>query len=167
MDDQICPGRNIKDRIFTLHQIFDKSWDYAKDVYACFVEGKKTYDWSLGKNIGKCWGSTVLTTTCYWASNHCILAQEFLPESAELNHNHTQRAVDSDKGACCHHSYRSQSVPIGLIVRAESTWTSQLEAAWSTVCFLQMTWYCLHPLNSVSNVHLIGFLLRATTREWK
>ena len=33
-----CPGRSITDQIFTLTQIFQKSWEYAKDVFACFVD---------------------------------------------------------------------------------------------------------------------------------
>jgi len=38
----------------------------------------------------------------------------------------------------------------------------------STVCFLQIIWRSLqHFLNKVFNMHLIGFLLRATMREWK
>ena len=30
--------------MFTLQQIFEKSWQYAKDVYTCLVEFKKPYD---------------------------------------------------------------------------------------------------------------------------
>ena len=32
------PGRSTTDQIFTLRQIFEKSWEYAKDIYACFVD---------------------------------------------------------------------------------------------------------------------------------
>ena len=41
MEDGQCgfrPGRSTTDQIFTLRQIFEKSWEYAKDVYACFVD---------------------------------------------------------------------------------------------------------------------------------
>ena len=37
------PGRSTTDQIFTLKQIFEKAGDYAKDVFACFVDLKKTY----------------------------------------------------------------------------------------------------------------------------
>ena len=40
-------------------------------------------------------------------------------------------------------------------------------ASGSTVCFLRMVWYWLHLLNRIFNIHLIGFTLRATKREWK
>ena len=36
--------RSTTDQIFTLRQIFEKSWDYAKDVFACFVDLEKAYD---------------------------------------------------------------------------------------------------------------------------
>ena len=38
------PGRSTTDQIFTLKQIFEKSWEYAKDVFACFVDLEKAYD---------------------------------------------------------------------------------------------------------------------------
>ena len=37
------PGRSTTDQTFTLRQIFEKSWEYAKDVYACFVDLEKAY----------------------------------------------------------------------------------------------------------------------------
>ena len=39
-----CPGRNTADQTFTLSQNFEKSWDYAEDVYICFVDLAKAYD---------------------------------------------------------------------------------------------------------------------------
>ena len=38
------PGRSIMDQIFALQQIFEKSWEYAKEVNACFVDLEKAYD---------------------------------------------------------------------------------------------------------------------------
>ena len=38
------PGRSTTDQIFTLKQVFEKSWEYAKDVFACFVDLEKAYD---------------------------------------------------------------------------------------------------------------------------
>ena len=37
-------GRSTTDQIFTLRQIFGKSWEFAKDVFACFVDLEKAYD---------------------------------------------------------------------------------------------------------------------------
>ena len=36
--------RPIMHQIFALHQIFEKWWEYAKEVNACFVDLEKAYD---------------------------------------------------------------------------------------------------------------------------
>ena len=38
------PGRSTMDQIFAHQQIFEKLWEYAKEVYTCFVDFKKAYD---------------------------------------------------------------------------------------------------------------------------
>ena len=37
-------GRSTLDQIFTLKQIFEKSWEYGKDLFACFVDLEKSCD---------------------------------------------------------------------------------------------------------------------------
>ena len=32
------------DKIFALQQVFEKSWEYAKEVYTCFVDLEKAYN---------------------------------------------------------------------------------------------------------------------------
>ena len=47
MEDGQCgfrPGGSTTDQIFTLKQIFKKSWEYGKDLLACFVDLEKAYD---------------------------------------------------------------------------------------------------------------------------
>jgi len=47
LDDTQCgfrPGRRTTYQILTLQKIFEKSWEYAKDVYTCFVDLGKAYD---------------------------------------------------------------------------------------------------------------------------
>ena len=39
-----CPGCSTTDQIFTLKQIFEKSWKYGKNLFACFVDLEKAYD---------------------------------------------------------------------------------------------------------------------------
>ena len=39
-----CSGRSTTDQIFTLKQIFEKSWEHGKDLFACFVDLEKAYD---------------------------------------------------------------------------------------------------------------------------
>ena len=38
-----CPSRSTTDQIFTLKQIFEKSWEYVKNLFACFVDLEKAY----------------------------------------------------------------------------------------------------------------------------
>ena len=42
--DGFRPGRSTTNQIFTLKQIFEKSWEYAKDLFACFVDLEKAHD---------------------------------------------------------------------------------------------------------------------------
>ena len=47
LEDAQCgfrPGRCTMDQIFALQQVFEKSWEYAKEVFACFVDLEKAYD---------------------------------------------------------------------------------------------------------------------------
>ena len=47
LEDGQCgfrPGRSTTDQIFTLKQIFEKSWEYGKNLLACFVDHEKAYD---------------------------------------------------------------------------------------------------------------------------
>ena len=47
LEDGQCgfrPGHSTTDQIFTLKQIFEKSWEYGKDLFACFVDLEKAYD---------------------------------------------------------------------------------------------------------------------------
>ena len=47
LEDGQCgfrPGYSTMNQIFTLKQIFGKSWEYGKDLFACFVDLEKAYD---------------------------------------------------------------------------------------------------------------------------
>jgi len=47
------PSHSTSDQILTLQKIFEKSWEYAKDVYTCFIELENTYDQVLREKL---WG---------------------------------------------------------------------------------------------------------------
>ena len=38
------PGPSTTNQIFILKHIFEKSWEYGKDLFACFVDLEKTSD---------------------------------------------------------------------------------------------------------------------------
>jgi len=47
LDDTKCGfrrGRSTTEQNSALQQIFEKSWEHAKDAYACFVDLVKVYD---------------------------------------------------------------------------------------------------------------------------
>ena len=47
LEDGQCGFRSVRstmDQIFTLKQIFEKSWKYNKDLFACFVDLEKALD---------------------------------------------------------------------------------------------------------------------------
>ena len=47
LEDGQCgfrPCRSTTDQISTLKQIFEKSWENCKDLFACFVDLEKVYD---------------------------------------------------------------------------------------------------------------------------
>ena len=44
LEDGFRPGPSTTDQTFTLKQIFEKSWEYGKDLFACFVDLEKAYD---------------------------------------------------------------------------------------------------------------------------
>jgi len=76
--------------MFTLRQIFEKSWEYAKDIYPCFVDLKKAYDrvpreklWGMLREYG--------VKPC-----HCIPAQKFVFVSGGWN-TIVQWTLHSDK----------------------------------------------------------------------
>ena len=97
-------GRSTVDQIFTLQKTFEKSLKYAKNVYTCFVDLQKAYVRVPCEKLWECCGSTVLTAACYCAASRCIPAQKFVSVSGELNLDGSPLVLDSDKGACCHHS---------------------------------------------------------------
>ena len=60
--DGFCPDRWSSDEIFTLKEIFEKSWQYGKDLFACFVDFGEAHDrvpwnklwkvlWEYGFNV--------------------------------------------------------------------------------------------------------------------
>ena len=82
LEDDQCgfrPGRSTTDQIFTLRQIFEKSWEYAKDVYACFVDLEKAYDrvpreklWKVLQEYGIDGHLLVAIKSLYRCSKVCV-----------------------------------------------------------------------------------------------
>ena len=73
------PGRSTTDQIFTLRQIFQKSWEYAKDVFACFVDLEKAYNrvlrdklWRVLQEYGSIGHLLMAITLLYCQPEVCV-----------------------------------------------------------------------------------------------
>ena len=69
------PGRSTTYQIFTTKQIFDKSWEYGKDLFACFASLEKAYD--RVPREGFC-ESMALMVSCDVPLSHCTADRRFV-----------------------------------------------------------------------------------------
>jgi len=89
-DDTKCGfrhGRRSTEYISTLQQIFQESWEHAKDAYTCFVDLGKVCDRVPREKLWRCCGSAVLTCVSCWPSSNCFPAQKIVTMSTELSQN--------------------------------------------------------------------------------
>ena len=81
LEDGQCgyrPGRITTDQIFTLKQIFEKSWEYGKDLPACLVDLEKAYDRVPRNKLGRFFGSMALMVSCYAPLSHSTIDRRFM-----------------------------------------------------------------------------------------
>ena len=55
-------GRSTTDQIFAIKQIFEKSWEYGKDLFACLANLERAYDQVPREGF---YGSMALMVSCY------------------------------------------------------------------------------------------------------
>jgi len=104
LEDGQCgfrPGRSTMDQIFTLKQIFEKSWENGKDVFACFVDLEKAYNrvprdklWMVFCRIMPLMVNCCLPFYCLSTTN-----QKSVFVSMVSNQSHSMWALVSGKGA--------------------------------------------------------------------
>ena len=75
--ERFRPGLRIMDHIFTMKQIFEKSCEYSRDIFACFVDLEKHMTEFLRINFGRFWRSTALMVSCYLPLSHSNADQRF------------------------------------------------------------------------------------------
>ena len=81
LEDGQCgfrPGRSTMDQIVTLKQIFEKSWEYGKDLFACFVDLEKAYDRVPLDKFWKFCRSMALMGNCYALLSHSTADRRFV-----------------------------------------------------------------------------------------
>ena len=71
-------GHSTTDQIFTLKQIFEKSWEYGKNLFACFVDLEKAYDRVSRINFERFCESIALLVSCYTALRHLATDRRFV-----------------------------------------------------------------------------------------
>ena len=65
-------GCTTTDQIFTLKQMFEKYWEYGKDLFACFVDLEKAYDQVPRYKLGRFCESMALMVSCYAPLSHLL-----------------------------------------------------------------------------------------------
>ena len=81
LEDDQCgfrPDRSTTGQIFTLKQIFEKAWEYGKDLFASFVDLEKHMTELLGINLCKFCGSMALMVSCYALLSHSTADRRFV-----------------------------------------------------------------------------------------
>jgi len=84
------------DQIFTLQQIFEKSWEYTKDIYTQPGSSWK----ALGSVMGVwCWRPP---DTGHQSPHSC---SEICVHVRQVKSQPFRLVLDSDMGVCCHYSF--------------------------------------------------------------
>jgi len=105
LDDTQCGfrrGHSITEQNSTHQQIFEKTWEYAKDIYTCFVDFRKVHDRvPLEKRLGVLWeygvdGRLLRQVTVFLLTIDVLVGG--------VNSQPFTLILDSDKGVRCHHS---------------------------------------------------------------
>ena len=89
------------DQIFILKQIFEKSREHGKYLFACFVDPEKYMTKFPGINFGRFCGSMACMVNFYSPLSHSTANRRFVFEKMASNQSHFMRALDSGKGAFC------------------------------------------------------------------
>ena len=71
-------GRSTTDQIFTLRQIFEKSWENAKNAFACFVDLEKAYDRVPQDKLGRVLQGFGIDGHMLMAIKHSTVSMKFV-----------------------------------------------------------------------------------------
>ena len=155
LEDGQCgfrPGRSTTDQIFTLKQIFEKSWEYGKDLFACFVDLEKAYDRVPRDKLWKVLQENGVNGQLLRAINSFYCRPEVCVRVNGKQSKPFHVALDSSKGAFCHLSFLLFTW-VGSTNAAKLMSVPRLEIAKSVVCYSQMIWFCFLPQNLASSAY--------------
>ena len=93
-------------RVFTLKEIFEKSWEYGKDLFACFVDLEKAYDRVPRDKLWKVLREYAVDGQLPYAPfSHYTANRRFVFRYMASNQSRSMSALDSVKGAFCYLSF--------------------------------------------------------------
>ena len=99
------PSCSTTDQFFTLKQIFEKLWEYAKISLHALSILKKHMTEFLGINFGRFCSSIALVINCCAPLSHSTADRRFVFRQMASNQSRSMWALDSGKGAFCHLSF--------------------------------------------------------------
>ena len=138
------PGHSTTDhQIFTLKQIFEKSWEY--------VDLEKAYDRVSRDKFEKFCGSMALMVSCFAPLSHSTAGRRFVFGWRASNQSRFMLALVSGKGAFCH-LFFPWFIWIGATNVAKLMNVPQLGIAKSVVCCSLMNWFYFLPQNLASSM---------------
>ena len=135
------PAVELQTNIFTFQQIFEKSWEYAKYVYACFVDFEQA-DNRVPREKFWCRGRTVLTATGHQPSTYCLPSQIYVNVGGfKLQTVH--RGCWTPMRVCAVTTHL-QSINYMTLIDNHSRINKDaaVETAVSHICFLPTIWCC-------------------------
>jgi len=94
-----CSGRSTRDQLYTQKQIFEKSWEYGKNLFACFVDHEKQYDRVLQDKIWRFCRSMALMVSCCLPLSPSTAKQKCIFVSIVNSQGHSMWALVSGEGA--------------------------------------------------------------------
>ena len=108
LEDGQCgfrPGRSTTDQIFTLKQLFEKFWEYGKDLFARFVDLEKPCDRVPRDKLRKVLLEYDIDRQLLHAIKAFYSDRRFVVECMASNQSRSMWASDYGKGAFCHLSF--------------------------------------------------------------
>ena len=155
LEDGQCgfrPGRSTTDQIFTLKQIFEKSWEYFNDLFACFVDLEKAYDriprdklWKVLQEYGVDGQLLRAIKSFYSRPEVCVRVNGKQSKPFHVGVGLRQGCVLSPLLFIVYMNWINKCSQADELPR--------LETSKSVVCYSLIIWFCFLPQNLASSAH--------------
>ena len=93
---QFRKGRGTRDQIANIHWIIEKSRDFQKNIYFCFIDYTKAFDWVYHNKLWK-----ILQEMGIQDHLTCLLRNLYAGQEATVRNRHgTTNWFQTEKGVC-------------------------------------------------------------------